>query len=148
MIQESASHQRSLRNGQKNRRRLQYISSSSATVMSPYRLSADISGTSNTGQLHGLDAPTLDPSTDTYIWVKAVRERPRSLYKVPPRAATVHILASSPLRIVSSTRHSRTLNNRSLTILKLKGKSTTNRMTKLLLWSRLLAFSEKSRQCL
>jgi hypothetical protein len=42
--------------------------------MSPYRRSADIAGTSNTGQLHGLDAPTLDPSTDTYNWVKAVRE--------------------------------------------------------------------------
>jgi hypothetical protein len=42
--------------------------------MSPYRRSADIAGTSNTGQLDGLDAPTLDPSTDTYIWVKAVRE--------------------------------------------------------------------------
>jgi hypothetical protein len=42
--------------------------------MSPYRRSADIAGTSHTGQLHGLDAPTLDPSTDTYIWVKAVRE--------------------------------------------------------------------------
>jgi hypothetical protein len=27
-------------------------------------------------QLHGLDAPTLDPSTDTYIWVKAVCEWP------------------------------------------------------------------------
>jgi hypothetical protein len=43
--------------------------------MSPYGRSADISGTSNTGQLHGLDAPTLDSSTDTYIWVKAARER-------------------------------------------------------------------------
>jgi hypothetical protein len=42
--------------------------------MRPYRRSADIAGTSNTGQLYGLDAPTLDPSTDTYIWVKAVRE--------------------------------------------------------------------------
>jgi hypothetical protein len=42
--------------------------------MSPYRRSADIAGTSNTGHLLGLDAPTLDPSTDTYIWVKAVRE--------------------------------------------------------------------------
>jgi hypothetical protein len=42
--------------------------------MSPYRRSADIAGTSQTGQLHGLDAPTLDPSTDTYIWAKAVRE--------------------------------------------------------------------------
>jgi hypothetical protein len=42
--------------------------------MSPYRRSADIAGASNIGQLHGLDAPTLDPSTDTYIWVKAVRE--------------------------------------------------------------------------
>jgi hypothetical protein len=37
--------------------------------MSPYRRSVDIAGTSNTGQLHGLDAPTHDPSTDTYIWV-------------------------------------------------------------------------------
>jgi hypothetical protein len=43
--------------------------------MSPYSRPADIAGTSNTGQIHGLDAPTLDPSTDTYIWVKAVRER-------------------------------------------------------------------------
>jgi hypothetical protein len=43
--------------------------------MSPYRRSADIAGTSNTGQLHELDAPTLDPSTDTYIRVKAVSER-------------------------------------------------------------------------
>jgi hypothetical protein len=42
--------------------------------MSPYRCSADIAGTSNTGQLHGLDAPALDPSTDSYIWAKAVRE--------------------------------------------------------------------------
>jgi hypothetical protein len=42
--------------------------------MSPYRLSADIAGTANTGLLHGLNAPTLDPSTDTYIWVKAIRE--------------------------------------------------------------------------
>jgi hypothetical protein len=42
--------------------------------MSPYLRSADIAGTSQTGQLHELDAPTLDPSTDTYIWVKAVRE--------------------------------------------------------------------------
>jgi hypothetical protein len=42
--------------------------------MSPYRRSADIAGTSQTGQLHGLEAPTLDPSTDTYIWVKAVRD--------------------------------------------------------------------------
>jgi hypothetical protein len=29
-------------------------------------------------------------------------------------------------------------------MLKLKGESTTNRMTKLLLWSRLLAFSKKT----
>jgi hypothetical protein len=42
--------------------------------MSPYLRSADIAGTSNTGQINGLDAPTLEPSTDTYIWVKAVRE--------------------------------------------------------------------------
>jgi hypothetical protein len=42
--------------------------------MSLYRSSADITGSSHTGQLHGLDALTLDPLTDTYIWVKAVRE--------------------------------------------------------------------------
>jgi hypothetical protein len=43
--------------------------------MSPYRRSADIAGTSQTGQLHGLDPLTFDPSTDTYNRVKAVRER-------------------------------------------------------------------------
>jgi hypothetical protein len=42
--------------------------------MSPYRRSADIAGTLNTGQLHELDAPILDLSTDPYIWVKAVRD--------------------------------------------------------------------------
>jgi hypothetical protein len=42
--------------------------------MSPYRRSADIAGTSHTGQLHGLDAPTLDPSTDTYVLCAAKDE--------------------------------------------------------------------------
>jgi hypothetical protein len=42
--------------------------------MSPYRRFADIVGTSQTDQRHGLDAPALDPSTDTYIWFKAARE--------------------------------------------------------------------------
>jgi hypothetical protein len=55
ITQESALYQRSLPNGEKNRRRQQHILSSSATVMSPYHRSADIAGTSHAGQLHGLD---------------------------------------------------------------------------------------------
>jgi hypothetical protein len=42
--------------------------------MSSYRCSADIAGTLQTGKLHGLVAPTLDPPNDTYIWFEAVRE--------------------------------------------------------------------------
>jgi hypothetical protein len=44
------------------------------------------------------------------------------LYKVPPREATVRILASSPLWLVSSKGNSRSLNNRFGTTLKLKDK--------------------------
>jgi hypothetical protein len=56
-----------MREGQKNIRPLQYISTSSATAMSPYRNSADVAGSSQNGQLHGLNTPTLFPPTDTYI---------------------------------------------------------------------------------
>jgi hypothetical protein len=42
--------------------------------MSPYHHSADIAGISQTGQLRGLNAPALDPSADTYLWVKVARE--------------------------------------------------------------------------
>jgi hypothetical protein len=109
--------------------------------MSPYRRSADVAGTSNTGQLYGLDATTLDPSTDTYIWVKAVREWSELI--IQGAASGGNRAYTGQLATMA-----RQLHNRSWTMLKLKGKSTTNRMTKLLLWSRLLAFSETSRPCL
>jgi hypothetical protein len=63
-----------LREGQTNIQRLPYISLSSATIMSPYRHSADNAGTKQIGQIQWMDAPTLDQSTDSYLWVKAVRE--------------------------------------------------------------------------
>jgi hypothetical protein len=116
--------------------------------MSPYRRSADIAGTSQTGQLHGLDAPTLDPSTDAYIWVKAVREWSELIVQGAAsggdRAYTGQLVTMAR-QLYSDSRN---LNNRSWTTLKLKGKSATNRMINFLLWSRLLAFSEKSRPCL
>jgi hypothetical protein len=74
ITEKSASHQRSLHEGQKKIQRLPYISSSPAIFTSPYRRSADIAGSLQTSQLHGLNAPTLDPLADTYIWVKTVHE--------------------------------------------------------------------------
>jgi hypothetical protein len=116
--------------------------------MSPYRRSADVAGTSNTGQLYGLDATTLDPSTDTYIWVKAVREWSELIIQGAASGGNRAYTGQLATMARQVYRAFPQLHNRSWTMLKLKGKSTTNRMTKLLLWSRLLAFSETSRPCL
>jgi hypothetical protein len=116
--------------------------------MSPYRCTADIAGTSHAGQLHGLGAPTLDPSTDTYVRVKAVREWSELIVQGAASGGDRAYTGQLATMARQLYRALRSLNNRSWTMLKLKGMSTTNTMTKLLLWSRLLASSEKSRSYL
>jgi hypothetical protein len=96
--------------------------------MSPYRRPADIAGTSNTGQLHALDTPTLDPSTDTYIWVKAVREWSELIVQGAasggnrPYTGQLATMARQLYRALPQPQQ-QVLDN------------AKNRMTKLLLWS-------------
>jgi hypothetical protein len=81
--------------------------------MSPYRRSADIAGTLNIGQLHGLDAPTLDPSTDTYIWVKGVREWSELIVQGAASGGNRAYTGQLATMARQVTGHSRSLNNRS-----------------------------------
>jgi hypothetical protein len=83
--------------------------------MSPYRRSADISGTSQTGQLRKLDTPTLDQSTDTYIWFKAVRDLSELILQgaaTGSNRAYTNQLATMAHQLYG---HPRSLNNRSWT---------------------------------